>query len=315
LDGVVSAETADLRRIFSALVTPMRADESVDHDVLGALVERQLGRGVEGFYCCGSSGEALLLSLEERKQVVRTVTEAAAGRVPVIAHVGTIRTADAVGLARHAQETGVEAVSMIPPYYYAFSSEEINAYYETVVAACDLPMIVYNKPQFTRYSFDKSNAASLFDNRRIIGLKHTSQDLYALERLRAAYPDKVYFNGFDEMFLAGLAAGANAAVGTTVNVQPERFLQLRDCFDRGDVAGAQRLQRQINDVVEVLVTHGIFPAVKYLTTLQGLHAGTCRAPFRALDSSGRGRRGIAARAAAGLRLSVEDGVQAWGRKL
>jgi Dihydrodipicolinate synthase/N-acetylneuraminate lyase len=82
----------DLRRIFSALVTPMRDDESIDVEVLRELVERQIARGVEGFYCCGSSGEALLLSLDERSDVVRAVVDQVNGRVPVIAHVGTIRT-------------------------------------------------------------------------------------------------------------------------------------------------------------------------------------------------------------------------------
>jgi N-acetylneuraminate lyase len=265
----------------------MRPDESVDHDVLGALVEHQLSRGVEGFYCCGSSGEALLLSLEERKRLVRTVVDATAGRAPVIAHVGTVRTADAVELAVDAEAAGVQAVSMIPPYYYKFGPREVNAYYEAVMRACGLPMIVYNIPQFTGYSFDKSNAAALFDNPQVIGLKHTSQDLYALERLRAAYPGKVCFNGFDEMFLAGLAAGADAAVGTTVNIQPERFRALREAFARGDVAEAQSLQRQINNVVEVLVAHGIFAAVKYLITLDGYEAGACRAPFAELDAAGR----------------------------
>jgi N-acetylneuraminate lyase len=265
----------------------MRRDESVNHHVLGALVEHQLSRGVEGFYCCGSSGEALLLSLEERKSVLRTVVGAAAGRAPVIAHVGALRTADAVELALDAQDAGAQAVSMIPPYYYKFTPKEINAYFEAVMAACDLPVILYNIPQFTGYSFDKTNAASLLNSPQVTGLKHTSQDLYALERLRAAYPDKVYFNGFDEMFLAGLSAGADGAGATTVNVQPERFLRLREAFARGDLAEAQRLQQQINDVVEVLVAHGIFAAVKYLITLEGLDAGACRAPFGVLGAAGR----------------------------
>lgn len=283
----VPGETVDLRRTFSALITPMRPDESVNHDVLGALVGHQLSRGVEGFYCCGSSGEALLLSLDERRAVVRTVLDAVGGRAPVIAHVGTIRTADAVALARDAQDAGATAVSLIPPYYYAFSPEEINAYYEAVLAGCDLPVVVYNIPQFTRHAFDKVNAASLLDNPRVIGLKHTSQDLYALERLRAAYPDKVYFNGFDETYLSGLAAGVTGAVGTTVNIQPERFLLLRDAFHRGDIARAQQLQRQINDVVEVLLAHGVFAGVKYLATLDGFDTGACRSPFRPLDEAGK----------------------------
>nr|NLD41760.1 dihydrodipicolinate synthase family protein [Actinomycetales bacterium] len=273
--------------MFSALITPMRADESIDYDALGALVEHQIARGVEGFYCCGSSGEAPLLSLNERRQVVRTVVDAAAGRVPVIAQVGTIRTADALWLAREAEVAGVAAVSLTPPYYYNFSAAEIEAYFAAAMEAVDLPVVVYNIPQFTRHAFDKSNAASLLGNPRVVGLKHTSQDLYALERLKAAYPEKVYFNGLDETYTSGLAAGVSGMVGTTVNVQPERFIQIREAFSRGDMATAQVVQRRVNDVVEALVSHGVFAATKYLVTLEGFPAGASRTPFRPLGEDAK----------------------------
>lgn len=279
--------TPELDRIFSALITPMRDDESVNLDVLGALVEHQLDRGVEGFYCCGSSGEAPMLSLEERKAILRTVIDAAGGRVPVIAQVGTVRTHDVVELARHAEEVGATAVSLVPPYYYAFSPEEITAHVGAVVAGCEIPVILYNIPQFTGFTFDTATVSHLFDGDRVVGLKHTSHDLYTLERLRAAYPHKAFLSGFDETFLAALAAGASGAVGTTVNAQPERFLRLRECFNRGDIAAAQKIQREINDVVEGLVEHGIFPGVKYLATLDGFESGSCRAPLRPLDAAGR----------------------------
>lgn len=273
----------NLRRVFSAVITPTRADESVDHDVLGKLVEAQLGRGVEGFYCCGSSGEGPLLSVAERQDVVRTVTTAVEGRAPVIAHVGAPRTTDAVELARAAEEAGADAVSAVPPYYYRYAQSEINAYYRAILAACELPVIIYNIPQFTGVSFDKTNAAELLAEPRVVGVKHTEHNLYALERLRSAYPEKVYLNGFDEIYLSSLAAGATATVGTTVNLQPELFLRVREAFERGDLARAQVLQQQINRVVETLVRHGVFTATKYLVSLQGFSTSGCRAPFRPLD--------------------------------
>lgn len=286
MDRLVSASDG-LSRIYSALITPTREDESVDHDVLGALVEAQLARGIEGFYCCGSSGEGPLLSPTERRDVVRTVTEAVAGRVPVIAHVGAPRTKDAVDLASAAEAAGADAVSAVPPYYYAYTQPEINAYYRAILGGCDLPVILYNIPQFTGISFNKANAGEILNEQRVVGIKHTEHNLFTLERLRTAYPDKVYINGFDEIYLSSLAAGATATVGTTVNVQPELFLHIRKAFECGDIARAQRLQRQINDVVETLVHHGVFTATKYLVSLQGFRTAGCRAPFRPLDSDDR----------------------------
>jgi len=280
-----------LRGVYSAIITPTREDESIDYGVLEQMVEGQLARGVEGFYCCGSSGEGPLLSPEERQQVVQTVVRSVGGRVPVIAHVGAPRTADAVALARAAADDGADAVSAVPPYYYSYGQDEVEAYYRALLAASDLPVILYNIPQFTGVSLGKANSAALFAEERVIGLKHTEHNLYALERLRTAFPEKVFFNGFDEIYLSALAAGATATVGTTVNIQPETFLALRTAFTAGDLVTASRLQTQINHVVETLVAHGVFTATKYIVGLQGYPTSGCRAPFRPLDAEDRAALG------------------------
>lgn len=274
-----------LKKIYSALITPMRADESINYDALAQIIEMQISDGGEGFYCCGSSGEALLLSLDERKEILETTLKVNAGRLPVISHIGTIRTADVVELARHAADAGADAVSMIPPYYYKFTMDEILDYYEAVVNAVDLPVIIYNIPQFTGVSFTKDNAKRLFDNEQVIGMKHTSTDFYALERIHDAYPEKLYLNGFDEDYMPSLPAGANAAVGTTINLFAPTFLGIRDCYARGDVAQGQQLQSLANKRVEAMLTCGIFGAVKYGFTYRGIDCGDCRAPFRPLSDA------------------------------
>jgi len=102
--------------------------------------------------------------------------------------------------------------------------------------------------------------------------------------MTSAYPDKIFFNGFDEIYLSALAAGATATVGTTVNLQVELFIRVRDAFARGDMAEARRVQSQINDVVETLVAHGVFQSAKYLSGYDGVPTGPCRAPFRPLSA-------------------------------
>lgn len=276
-----------LSGIYTALVTPMDDDEQVNFSVLKDLVEYQLDKGVEGFYCCGSSGEALLLTLEERMKIIETVVNQVNGKVPVISHVGTIRTRDVITLAKQASDAGAAAVSMIPPYYYKFSQEEIIGYYEDVVRAAGVDTIIYNIPQFTGISFTKENAGSLLENVKIIGVKHTSTDLYGLERMRHSFPDKLYFNGFDETFLSALSAGADSAIGTTVNLFAPRFLQLRSLFREGRMEEALALQTDINTCVEIFVKYGIFNGVKYALSLKGFPSGTCRAPFKSLSEEGK----------------------------
>lgn len=278
----------DFNRIWSALITPTREDESLNPDALEEIVEQQIADGVEGFYCCGSSGEGLLLSLEERKQVVEHTIRAAAGRVPVVAHVGTIRTKDVIELADHAMQAGAMAVSMIPPYYYKFSMDEIMSYYEQVLEALPgLPAIVYNIPQFTGVEFSKDNAGRLLANPNIVGIKHTSTNLYSLERMGQAFTGKALINGFDEQFLGAYAMGAKATIGTTVNLFAPLFLKCREAFDKGDMAEAYRWQHAINLRVEATVKVGIFNAMKYGWTVRGVDCGSCRSPFKPLTAEQR----------------------------
>ncbi|HCN4252497.1 TPA: dihydrodipicolinate synthase family protein [Escherichia coli] len=281
---MVNEKWSAFRGIISAVVTPMHADESVNYAALETLAHAQLARGVEGFYCCGSSGEGPLLRFDERKQVLATLVNATQGKVPVIAHVGTPRTQDAVELAKSAEQDGASAVSLVPPYYYKYSREEIIAYYRRVLDAISIPVILYNIPQFTGVELDSLSAEALLGDEQVLGVKHTSHNLYSLERMIARYPDKVFFNGFDEIFLSSLAAGATATVGTTVNLQPELFLALRTALRQGDIPKAQRLQQQINEVVENLVARGVFQSAKYLAGKGVVDTGPTREPFVALTA-------------------------------
>ena len=279
-----------LKVIYSALVTPFNEDESLNEEAIRKLVEFELDNGVEGFYCCGSSGEGLLLSLEERKRVLEVVLDEVKGRVPVISHIGTVATKDVVELAKHALSAGADAVSMIPPYYYNFSMDEIVDYYLDVVNEVpDIPVIVYNIPQFTGVSFNRDNAGRLLENDHVIGIKHTSTDLFGLERMKNDFPDKVYLNGFDEIFLSGLVAGANAAIGTTVNLYPKTFRRLMDLYEENRIEEAQKVQSLINHRVKEMVSVGIFSAVKYMFMKQGIDCGTCRRPFAKLNDQQKAR--------------------------
>ncbi|TLV10589.1 dihydrodipicolinate synthase family protein [Klebsiella indica] len=275
------------RGIISAVVTPMNADESVNYTALATLAHAQLARGVEGFYCCGSSGEGPLLRFDERRQVLTTLVTAVAGQVPVIAHVGTPRTRDAVELAKSAEQDGASAVSLVPPYYYKYSREEIISYYRRVLDAISIPVILYNIPQFTGVELDSLSAEALLGDEQVLGVKHTSHNLYSLERMIFRYPEKVFINGFDEIFLASLAAGTTATIGTTVNFQPELFLALRSAFQQGDIERAQRLQQRINEVVEQLIACGVFQAAKYLAGKGVVDTGPIREPFVALTAMQR----------------------------
>jgi N-acetylneuraminate lyase len=275
----------DRNGVYSALFTPAGAGGEPDLEKLRALVRYQLEHGVEGFYCCGSSGEGLLMEPEERKKVVETVAGEAGDKAPFIVHTGALSTRTTIELSAHAKNCGAAAVSLIPPIYYHYSIDEIEQHYKDVVNAVDIGVIVYNIPQFTGISFSKKNV--FLQDPRIIGIKHTSMNLYDMERIRQAFPDKIVFNGFDEIWLYGLAAGADAVIGTAVNIFPKLFKEIRKEFRQGNIPKAQELQHYINGFVEAVVEAGVFPGAKYCMSLMGIDLGSCRKPFAPLNDAGK----------------------------
>lgn len=238
--------------IFAALPTAFDQAGNVDEKALCFLVRNLLQKGVEGFYVGGSTGECFLLSEAERKEVLEIVLDAAEGKVPVIAHVGAMSTIVAVSLAQHAAACGASAVSATPPFYFSYNLDEIYSYYADIAEASGLPVLVYNIPAFSGRNFGHNEIDRLLDIPGVAGLKHTSMNLYELERIRVKNPDKILFSGYDEVFLPALVSGADGMIGSTVNLMPELFLDIKKLFILGDIAAAQKLQAKVNSVIEAL---------------------------------------------------------------
>jgi len=269
-----------LKGIFPALLTPFDTAGKVDEANLRKLVSVNIKRGVDGFYVCGSTGEAFLLTHEERKRILEIVVSETAKRVAIICHIGAIGTDFTIDLGKHALKTGADAVSSIPPFYYKFSADEVVGFYRDLADAMDLPVIPYNFPALSGVTLTGDLIRQLRKHPRIAGVKFTSNDLFQLERMKKDDPELIVYSGFDELFLAGLAMGADGAIGSTFNFMPEKFLGITKCVQAGDMAGARAFQDQANQVIQVLIQTGkALNAQKYLMELQGIPCGQCRRPF------------------------------------
>jgi len=273
----------DLRGVFPALITPFGADGQINETALRQLVQLGLRQGVSGFYVGGSSAEAFLLTQEERRRILEVVTDEAAGQAAIIAHIGCMSTGQAIALARHAEACGADAVSSVAPFYYPFSFEEIKHYYFDIMDSGNLPMVVYNFPGFSGVSLKLEQMAELVEHPRVVGVKHTSSDYFMLERLRELCPGLVVYNGFDEMFLAGLSMGAFGGIGSTYNFMAERFVKIRRLFLENDMQGALEEQKAANRIIAAILKVGVLPGVKAAVEHLGIAAGPCRRPFRPLS--------------------------------
>lgn len=271
-----------LRGIIPALVTPFDSNNKVDHGALRALVEHLIGKGVNGFYACGSTGECFLMTEEERMATAKTIIEAANGRVPVAVQVGNISTDSAVRLAKQAAADGADYISSVPPFYFQFSLEEIARYYATISEATDKPMIIYNIPAFSGVSLNTKNMRTITDNCDVWGLKYTAYDLFELEKIRRAFPELNIYYGHDELFLNSLPIGTSGAIGSTFNVMSEKYQEIKKAYDAGNLAEAGQMQSEVNTIIEALITCGVMPSVKYILSKQGIPCGNCRPPFSTL---------------------------------
>ena len=268
--------------IMPALLTPF-SENGVDTKKAASFVSYLADCGVHGLYVGGSSGEMLLMTQNERKELLETVVGTVGDRITVIAHIGSTSTAAALELARHAEKTGAHALSSVTPFYFKYSFRELKNYYERVADATSLPVIIYNIPALTGAALSTAQLKELLSIPNVGGMKFTASDFFQFERLHTAFPDKIFYNGSDEMLCSGLAAGADGGIGSTYNVMPKRILAIYNAFRANDVSLAMKYQSEANAVIEEVLRWGVMPSCKALLKLNGRDYGVCREPFLPLS--------------------------------
>lgn len=266
--------------ILVALVTPMLANGDVDEPNLRAQVRRQCASGVHGIFCLGTNGEFYVLSQEEKLNVIRIVTEEAAGRVPVVAGVGCVTTRETVRLAQAAQQIGVDALSVITPYFAQVSDDGMIAHYRAVAASTDLGVILYNIPARTGNAISARALEALAAVPNIVGVKDSSGNfdntLRYLECTGRAFP---VLAGNDSLILSTLMAGGKGAIAATANLFPHKVSQIYDRFMAGDVQGATQIQDGLRAIRNCFALGNPNTVVKHTVNLLGFPVGDVRAPF------------------------------------
>jgi N-acetylneuraminate lyase len=203
------------------------------------------------------------------------------------AHVGAVGTTQAVKYAREAAALGYDAIAATPPFYYAFGSREVYGYYADIAQAAGMPVLIYNFPGNTNRPFDLSDPVTqkLFTSDFILGVKHTNQVVYQLERIRALNPRLTVMNGFDETMVAGLALGADGSIGSTFNFMFPHYRRIYDLFRAGQLDEARALQVRANNIMAALCAVGLIPAIKWVLADMGVPVGEPRRPFMPITAA------------------------------
>lgn len=265
--------------VIAAMITLFDEKENVDVVRTEKLVDFLLGRGIDGFYLTGSTGEGFLMTGDERKLVVETVIKRVAGRKPVIVHVGDIGTKKSIDLARHAYEAGADAISSVPPFYWRFSEEDIYSYYRDISEATPLPMIIYNVPLAGMMGPELIMRLSKLPN--VKGLKFTGKDHDQMGWLKAKLGNEfMVYSGCDEMAFSGLSVGTDGIIGSFYNVMPELFKQIYNCVKEGDFQRGVRLQKIGTEIILEAVKYDYLALMRNMLGWQKVDAGFSRRPFK-----------------------------------
>lgn len=273
--------------ICAALLTPYDESGKINHQVLKRQVRWLIGEGIDGFYVCGSTAEAFLLSADERKAILDTVCEENNGEKLVMAHIGQISTEHAIELGRHAKAAGADAASSISPFYYKFTNEEIKNYYFDLMNTLEMPFFIYNFPAFSGFSLTPELLDEMCTCTYVTGVKFTASDFFQLERMKHAHPQLTIWNGYDEMLLSGLSAGASGGIGSTYNVLYKGVHKIYDSYKAGDSALALDYQHIVNNMISVICKHGVFASIKAILGFENIDFGGCCKPFLPISENAK----------------------------
>jgi N-acetylneuraminate lyase len=278
-----------LTGLVAATYTPMKPDGGLSLSRIAPIVDHLVACGARGLYVCGSTGEGMSLTGEERRAVAEAYARAAHGRLRVIVQVGHNSLAEARQLADHARKIGVDAISATAPSYFKITSVDglVACMAEIAAGAPDLPFYYYHIPVLTGASLDMIEFLEQAPKRiaNLAGVKYTAPTVHEFQTcLEFAGGRFDMLWGSDEMLLSALVVGARGAVGSTYNVAAPLYRRIFDAFDAGRLDEARRLQFLSVQMIRTLYRYPFHPAMKAVLKMLGLDCGPCRLPLPPLQS-------------------------------
>lgn len=266
--------------IIPAMATPFHTDGSLNLGELENQVERFIKSRVHAIFTLGTNGEFYALSFEEKIQVMETVIQRAAGRIPVWVGTGCVTTQETIELSKRAEQAGATALSVITPYFGQVSQKAMSEHYRAVAGAVSLPILMYNIPARTGNSITRETVAELSKVENIIGIKDSSGNFdNTLQYLEATDRKFAVIAGNDSLILSTLMAGGVGAIAGTGNIFPERLVEMYHAWESGDIAKATRLQDSIRPIRDCLKLGNPNSVIKRAANLIGHPVGPARAPF------------------------------------
>ncbi|MBR0145967.1 MAG: 4-hydroxy-tetrahydrodipicolinate synthase [Eubacterium sp.] len=268
-----------------ALVTPFKENLEVDYEQLRKLCDWHCEHGTDAIIVCGTSGEASTLTEEEHSECIAVVAEQVNGRIPVIAGTGSNATYTAVKLSKEAEQSGVDGLLIVTPYYNKATQQGLIKHYTEIAEAVSTPIIMYNVPSRTGCNIQPATAVELAKNvDNIVAIKEASGNISQIADLASMADGCIdIYSGNDDQILPLLSLGGIGVISVTANIIPEDTSRLVHSFLEGNIEEARKLQLKALELCHALFCEVNPIPVKKAVELMGLASGYVRMPLTEME--------------------------------
>lgn len=268
-----------------AIVTPFTEDNSVDYEELGRLIEYQIEGEIDAIITCGTTGEPVTMTEQERLSVISYTVEKVAKRVPVIAGTGGNCTENVVSFSKKAQKVGADGLLVVTPYYNKATQNGLFQHYKEVASAIDLPIILYNVPSRTGVNILPNTAARLGrEIENIVAIKEASGNITQIaEVIQKAQGDLDIYSGNDDQIIPILSLGGIGVISVLANIAPKDTHDMVMKYLNDEVEQARKLQINYIELIQALFTEVNPIPVKKALELMGFHTKHLRMPLTEME--------------------------------
>ena len=273
--------------VCTALVTPFLEDK-INYPLLQQLLKRQIDAGIEAVVIAGTTGESATLSDQEKLELFAKAKEYVGNKCKIIAGTGSNATSHAIELSQAAQETGVDALLLVSPYYNKATADGLFAHYLSIAHSVSLPIILYNVPSRTGADIPVSVYKRLSRIPNIVGIKESSSDIVKSTRILAACGNHLtLWSGNDDMTTPIISLGGKGVISVLSNLLPVETQSMAKAALDGDFDTASALQIRLQPLVEMLFKEANPIPVKEAMKLMGYDCGSCRLPLTPMNPENR----------------------------
>jgi len=268
--------------VYVAMLTPFDEDGAINEGELRRIVDFQIEGGVHGLFPISSVGEFIHMSREEKVRMMEIMVDQNKGRVKITPGVGSSLPAESIFLAQKARELGCDGVVVAPPYFYQLSQENIEAYFETIADAVDIPNILYNIPLFTQpVSYDVVKRLSRHKN--VVGMKDSSGSMvdfmHFMDKIKIAGEDINVLTGREETLFPCLMVGGKGCMTAAAGILPEIMVDIYNAWKNQNYEAARKLQASILLIMRTMFSLPFPLGFKYAMELRGFNMGPPKQPL------------------------------------